>query len=77
MVQQQRRFRAMSTGPANAARWVPWLLWLYGVTLAFMACPYEDSVRDIAAALSIADGSQWPTTGPGLAFSAHLGPAWF
>jgi hypothetical protein len=77
MVKQQRRFGATSTAPDNAGRWVPWLLWLYGVGLAFMACPYEDSVRDIAAALGIADGSQWPTTGPGLAFSAHLGPAWF
>jgi hypothetical protein len=77
MVKQQRRFGAMSTGPQNAGRWIPWLLWLYGVGLAFMACPYEDSVRDIAAALGIADGAQWPSTGPGLAFSAHLGPAWF
>jgi len=77
MVQQQPRLGATSAVPENAGRWVPWLLWLYGLGLAFMACPYEDSVRDIAAAMSIADGSQWPTTGPGLAFSAHLGPAWF
>jgi hypothetical protein len=45
--------------------------------LAAVACPYEDTVRDIVAALDIADGSRWPLTGPGLAFSAHLGPAWF
>jgi len=77
MVQQQPRLGATSAVPENAGRWVPWLLWLYGLGLAFMACPYEDSVRDIAAALGIADGSQWPTTGPGLAFSAHLGPGWF
>ena len=77
MVKQQRRLGATSTAPESASRWLAWLLWLYGLVLAFMACPYEDSVRDIAAALSIAGGSQWPTTGPGLAFSAHLGPAWF
>ena len=77
MVKQQRRPGATSTAWENAGRWIAWLLWLYGLGLAFMACPYEDSVRDIAAALSIADGSQWPTTGPGLAFSAHLGPGWF
>ena len=80
MVKQQRRLGLTSAGPltaASASRWVPWLLWCYGVGLAFMACPYDDTVRDIAAALDIADGSQWPSTGPGLAFSAHLGPAWF
>ena len=80
MVTQQWRLGATSIRPetaASAGRWVPWLLWLYGSGLAFMACPYEDSVRDVAAALAIADGSQWPSTGPGLAFSAHLGPAWF
>jgi len=80
MVTQHLRLGAKRTGPAGAAsacRWVPWLLWLYGLGLAFMACPYEDTVRDIAAALSIADGLRWPSTGPGLAFSAHLGPAWF
>ncbi len=80
MVTQQPRIGATGAGSANlasAGRWVPWLLWLYGLGLAFMACPYEDTVRDIAAVLSIVDGSQWPSTGPGLAFSAHLGPAWF
>jgi hypothetical protein len=76
----QQRSGATSLATADAARigvWVPWLLWLYGLALARMACPYEDTVRDVAAALSIAEGSQWPSTGPGLAFSAHLGPVWF
>jgi hypothetical protein len=80
MITQQLRFGAIKAEPADeagVARWTPWLLWLYGLGLAFMASPYEDTVRDIHAALSIADGSQWPSTGPGLAFSAHLGPAWF
>ncbi|HSE13004.1 MAG TPA: hypothetical protein VLB69_10255 [Rudaea sp.] len=80
MFMQQRRLDATDPAlvdAARVARWVPWLLWLYGLALAFMACPYEDTVRDIAAALSIADGTHWPSTGPGLAFSAHLGPAWF
>jgi len=80
MVTQQRRFGAMRAGTADArgvASWIPWLLWLYGLGLAFMASPYEDTVRDIHAALSIADGTLLPSTGPGLAFSAHLGPVWF
>lgn len=80
MFMQQRRSDAADPAlvdAARVARWVPWLLWLYGLALAFMACPYEDTVRDVAAALSIADGTQWPSTGPGLAFSAHLGPVWF
>ena len=80
MVTQQRRFGAMTDGKADArgvASWIPWLLWLYGLGLAFLASPYEDTVRDIHAALSIADGSLLPSTGPGLAFSAHLGPVWF
>src|SRR5258706_15890758 len=77
---QQQRFEAPSLASADATRigaWAAWLLWLYALALAFMACPYEDSVRDISAALSIAGGSQWPSMGPGLAFSAHLGPIWF
>lgn len=56
---------------------IAWTLWAYWTCLALLACPYEDTVRDIAAALDIAGGSHWPSTGPGLAFSAHLGPAWF
>lgn len=80
MSMQQRRFGATSLAAADATRiggWAVWLPWLYGLALAFMACPYEDTVRDVAAALGIAGGSQWPSTGPGLAFSAHLGPVWF
>jgi len=80
MVTQQLRFGAMKAGKADAqgvASRIPWLLWLYGLGLAFIASPYEDTVRDIHAALSIADGSLLPSTGPGLAFSAHLGPVWF
>jgi hypothetical protein len=53
------------------------LLWAYWTALAGLACPYQDSVRDIAVALRIAAGEEWPATGPGLAFSAHLGPLWY
>lgn len=66
-----------STSPPRAAPLVVWLLWAYGTALAGLACPYQDSVRDIAIALRIAAGVEWPSTGPGLAFSAHLGPLWY
>ena len=70
------RSEAAALSP-QAGALIAWFLWAYWTALAMVACPYEDTVRDIVAALDIADGSRWPLTGPGLAFSAHLGPAWF
>src|SRR5262249_42404812 len=54
-----------------------WLLWLYWTALGTLACPFVDTVRDVTAALNIVDGSDWPSTGPVLANSIHVGPIWF
>jgi hypothetical protein len=65
---------------SRAPRWAiaaSWLLGVYWTLLGALSCPYVDTVRDINAALNIADGSDWPLTGPILANSIHAGPIWF
>jgi hypothetical protein len=54
-----------------------WLLWAYWLMLGAFACPFEDTVRDVGAALRIAQGLDWPSTGPVLANAVHVGPIWF
>lgn len=42
----------------------------------YWAIPFVDGIRDIQAAISIANGEDFPLTGPVFANKIHLGPVW-
>jgi hypothetical protein len=73
-------FPASANGVAPKSARTPWTVWALMAIHCLGAANASfniDTVRDVAYALDIADGSKWHLSGPEIGFSFRLGPLWF